>query len=927
VIALGEFHVQDELTFNESRRKVLRLAQDLGFDEIAATRAATAYSELCRLGVGQPSGVRTKLELRHGFGGLALVMGFAFSSRTRVPLLTGEFFRSFTAVPGAQWAFEGLLPLPDHNHRPSPEALEGMRRRLAHPSREELLRDLKNKNDALEQEINERKQAEAALRRSESRTMAVLEGAPDALLMVDAEGRITYLNPQTERTFGYSAEELQGRSIDMLVPSHVRPTHSEKVRSFFAAPSERDFGAVEDLHAETKDGRTISVDVKLNPIVTEQGTQVIVSVRDVTEQKKAQEAVKKLSLVVEQSPVAVVITDRTGAIEYVNPAFSAVTGYSQAEVAGHNPSLLKSGQTPQHVFADLWTTLLAGKPWRGVLVNRKKSGEIYWDDSTIVPISDARGEITHFAAVKEDITKRMRSEEEIKRQRSLLDALVNALPQIIFSKDTKGVYQIANNALCALIGRPTAEVLGRTAADLFPEETARGIREHDLETLTRKQLTSEVVWRTYPDGRKAIFDFVRVPIVDESGNATGLVGALTDITERMRMEEAVRESEVKYRELVENANSIILKLDMEGRVTFFNEFAQKFFGFTQEEILGKSIVGTIVPESESTGRDLAVFIRELVRNPGQYARNENENVTKGGDRVWVGWTNQALRDEDTGEDLGVLCVGSDVTAQKIAQMQRDEALELISGSIRYASRIQQAVLPPAEFLANSFREHFVLWQPRDVVGGDIYWSAAWGRGVVFVLGDCTGHGVPGAFMTLITTGALSKALRDVPPGDVAGLVSLTHHLVQTGLGQDTDGGTSDDGMELGVCYIPEDKSCLRFCGARFSLFLLAGGELAEHKGDRRGIGYRGIPLDFPFSTQDFAVVPGQRFFLTSDGLLDQIGGEKRRSFGKKRFMELLLELQAEPLGAHPERIMQSLSAFQGQEKRRDDVSVAGFSVL
>ena len=927
MIPLGEFLVEDEVTFNESRRKVLRLAQSLGFDEIGATRLAMAYSELCRLGVDRPGGVRTRLGLEEQPGGLALGVDFAYSADTGAPLVAAAFFRSFTAIPGAAWSYRGLLPLPDHCFRPDAELLESLRKRLAHPSREELLRDLKNKNAALEQEITERKQAEEALRRSESRTMAVLEGAPDALLMVDEQGRITYLNPQTERTFGYSSQELQGRSIDLLVPDAVRPSHAHKVQGFFAAPRQLDFGAVNDLHARTKDGRTINVDVKLNPIVTEQGTQVIVSVRDVTEQKKAQEAVKKLSLVVEQSPVSVVIADKDARIEYVNRAFCTVTGYTQEEVLGRNPSLLKSGKTPPQTFAEMWQAITSGQSWRGVLINRKKNGEEYWEDSTIVPIQSAGGEITHFAAVKEDITKRIQSEEEIKRQRTLLDTLVNSLPQLIYSKDTSGAYQIVNNALCEMLGLPVWEVVGKNASELFSPETAERINRADHMTFTEKHFTTEVDWRTYPDGRKAIFDIIRVPVLDEEGEATGLVGAFTDITERMRMEEAVRESEVKYRELVENANSIILKLDMDGRITFFNEFAQKFFGFTPEEILGQSIVGTIVPESESTGRDLAAFIHDLVKNPGQHARNENENVTKDGERVWVGWTNQALRDDATGQGLGVLCVGSDVTAQKIAQLQRDEALELISGSIRYASRIQHAVLPAPEFLAALFAEHFMLWQPRDVVGGDIFWSVPWGQGGLFVLGDCTGHGVPGAFMTLITTGALAKALRDVEPGDVAGLVSHTHQLVQTGLGQHVDTGGSDDGMELGVCYIPQDKGSLRFCGARFSLFLLDNGEAAEHKGDRRGIGYRGIPLDFPFTAQDFALAPGQRFFLTSDGLLDQIGGERRRSYGKKRFVELLVGLCDQPLAAHPERIMESLRAYQGQEKRRDDVSVAGFRVV
>jgi PAS domain S-box-containing protein len=131
----------------------------------------------------------------------------------------------------------------------------------------------------------------------------------------------------------------------------------------------------------------------------------------------------------------------------------------------------------------------------------------------------------------------------------------------------------------------------------------------------------------------------------------------------------LRESEKKYRELVENANSIILRRDPRGEVTFFNEFAQAFFGYSEEEIVGKNVVGTIVPEKESTGRDLATMVRDIGRDPEKYANNENENVRHNGDRVWVAWTNKAIRDR-YGQIVEILCVGNDITARK----QAEEAL-------------------------------------------------------------------------------------------------------------------------------------------------------------------------------------------------------------------------------------------------------------
>ena len=226
-------------------------------------------------------------------------------------------------------------------------------------------------------------------------------------------------------------------------------------------------------------------------------------------------------------------------------------------------------------------------------------------------------------------------------------------------------------------------------------------------------------------------------------------------------------------------------------------------------------------------------------------------------------------------------------------------------------------------------KHFTVWEPRDVVGGDIYWIRPWGAGVLLILADCTGHGVPGAFITLISSGALDRAMAEVAPGDPAALIALMNRYVKTVLSQELafaqeDG--SDDGLELGVCYIPPERDCLTFAGAHFHLFSVNGKGIAEIKGDRKGIGYRFVSLDATFANQTVPAGPGQRFYMTTDGLIDQIGGSPRRSFGKKRFTTLLSSLQDIPLEQHGKAIFEAIEMHRGDESRRDDISVIGFEL-
>ncbi|MBF0496360.1 MAG: SpoIIE family protein phosphatase, partial [Deltaproteobacteria bacterium] len=231
-----------------------------------------------------------------------------------------------------------------------------------------------------------------------------------------------------------------------------------------------------------------------------------------------------------------------------------------------------------------------------------------------------------------------------------------------------------------------------------------------------------------------------------------------------------------------------------------------------------------------------------------------------------------------------------------ANRELETAHRQILDSIRYAGRIQRAILPSESIAQRVFPQYMVIWEPRDVVGGDIYWCRPWGDGYLLILGDCTGHGVPGAFMTLIANGALDQAMQKAESGDPADLIGHMHRLMQTWLGQDTDLGDSDDGIEVGACYLQPGRDQIVFSGARFSLFYFdRGGEVVEVTGDKKGIGYRAVPHASTFTNKLIELASGRRFFLTTDGIIDQVGGEKRRGFGKKRFTKLITDLADVPL--------------------------------
>ena len=170
------------------------------------------------------------------------------------------------------------------------------------------------------------------------------------------------------------------------------------------------------------------------------------------------------------------------------------------------------------------------------------------------------------------------------------------------------------------------------------------------------------------------------PVCDADGRVVRVVVYSTDVTARKLVEAALREREARYRELVQNANSAILRWRRDGTIVFFNEFAQRFFGYDADEVMGKP-VSILVPEQESSGQDLTGLVEDIVAHPDRFVNNVNENLLKDGRRVWMAWTNQPILDEH-GDVAEVLAVGSDITALHALQEQERLLLHTIAHDLR-----------------------------------------------------------------------------------------------------------------------------------------------------------------------------------------------------------------------------------------------------
>lgn len=269
------------------------------------------------------------------------------------------------------------------------------------------------------------------------------------------------------------------------------------------------------------------------------------------------------------------------------------------------------------------------------------------------------------------------------------------------------------------------------------------------------------------------------------------------------------------------------------------------------------------------------------------------------------------------------------TQRDYLEEQRDEiaiANKEITASIVYAQRIQQAILPEKEFIASIFPEHFIFFKPRDIVSGDFYWFSKKGGLAFAIAADCTGHGVPGAFMSMLGVTFLNEIVNEkniIQPNEILNHLRqrIIHTLQQTGKADE-----AKDGMDMALCRINTRSLQMQYAGAYNPVYIVRNNQLTELKPDKIPVSIHQQHTNKPFTTQAFQLQAGDMVYLFSDGFPDQFGGPRGRKFLSKRLKQMLLKVSSLPASQQKEAIGQQLQQWQGDEFQVDDILLTGLKI-
>ena len=834
-----------------------------------------------------------------------------------------------------------------------------------------------------------------------------------------ADKNITWVNESFCRITGYTLKELIGERPKTILTGEASKIDVEKMLSNSKESEPVSFQNV----AYKKNGELMWLSVDSTPVLDEAGKliQYVEIYKDITEEKKKEEELEKLSLVASKTDNYVLITDKNDIVEWVNAGFENTFGYKLDEIKSRNiREYLKTEELNEDIIPRLRNKVyLSKEPFVGEINLNTKDGSIIWLSVNITPVLDEKGNIRHIITLGNDITNKKITEFQL-MDSSKKVALMHGIDEILIKekhsstiikkvlqliKDSNSKYDILSfiefdkskeNVEITLLNQDgkfdyigdVFDKSGFNSLALLSQKHCKienNLMESDLlsetdKLLLLKKVKSYVICPIfYSDNLYAAISICssQVDLFDE--NDVQLIKSIADSIAVVLMQKEKERNILKLNsrlnaitqineQILENNRIELNILEHFESVLGFIEIIRlniTLFDFKSKKIdfyyLGKNNV-----ELYSDKRiDLSEFnkIDVLKRNEVVLVENINdiENLSNS-DRLMLekgilsylmipltynkellGSINFSFSSADsiTNEMVDELKELSQGIAVSIHQNElkrelAEERKELqiknkdITDSIIYAKRLQEAKTPSLDTINEFFTNSYAINIPKDIVSGDFPWWTQKEDYLVFAVADCTGHGVPGAFMTMTAAYMLDRIVKDkhivMPAEIIKELHNEIVHFFRKMEDAEDNVTKIRDGLDISICTYSKRLNKIFFSGAKRPLVHISQEGMSIYKGNNISIGEIDNDREVKFDTEIIDITKGDKIYLYTDGIVDQFGGSDNRKFSTKRFVSMLEEINTESFKSEKRLILEEFIKWRGNNEQIDDIFVLGIEI-
>ncbi len=616
---------------------------------------------------------------------------------------------------------------------------------------------------------------------------------------------------------------------------------------------------------------------------------------------------------VEQSASAVLITDANGIIEYVNPKFMQLSGYSAGELIGQNPKILQTDHTTKKQYKELWQNLFEKGEWHGELCNKKKNGDIYWVYESISAVKNEAGEITNFLSLEEDITQRKQVENALKESEQRFRQIAEMTGEWLWEQDQKGYYIYSSGAVKTILGLSAEEVIGRHYNELLTAEDKSALQ---INATVNKPFYAICNHYRHKNGQLVITESTGFPVTNAEGKLIKWRGVDRDVTAQKHYEDALIDSERRTRLIIDSALNAIVIMDSYGIVKDWNHHAEKLFGWSKKEALNKRLEDLIIPQRfrKQHRQGLERFLRS---GEGSILNKliEQTAIRRDGSEFPVEISISPLRQGNAYIFSGFI---HDISTRKQTEQQIRQAqvnLAYAQSEMDIARRIQSSLFPAKEIKTEDF-EIVGFCLPANRVGGDYFdYFFSDNETLDIVMADVSGHSI-GPALFMVETRSAIRTQANWPGKPAKNLYVINNFLYQ-------DLDTSDYFITLSYLQYNIRSKELTFANAGHPPpLLIKQKEKQCHELDADGL-ILGVRKNVVFEEKTTKLNSGDLILLYTDGLT-----EAESPVGDFFGMQTVCEILHKYANNSPETIIdliiKQLKQFCQSDSFKDDVTLMIF---
>jgi PAS domain S-box-containing protein len=775
------------------------------------------------------------------------------------------------------------------------------------------------------------------------------------VLAADESGHIIFVSKSVRQILGYTEAEVLGEGWWKIRTDD----HEENERIRQQVQDTKSTVPIYTATVKAKNGTPRWI--QWSDTVLEGGIKVGIGI-DVTDRHEIEERYRHI---VESASDIIYTADHRGNFTYINEVATKITGYEAEGLIGrHFTQVVKPDWVDEvrAFYEKQFSRRTVSTYFEFPTIS--KTGAIIWLGQTVRILFDERrpGFVRGFQAIARDITEKKQYEEELEKLSLVASETING----VLICDPRGLIEWVNDGFTRITGYTIDEVKGKLPGDVLAgdrtdKSAISEVRQHSqmAEGFHKEFLVY------HKEGYEIWIAVSNTPIVDENGKVLKQIEIFNDISEKKRYEIQLN----KYSTRLETLNMAKQELLRSGTI---ESIAENVLGSLATRLSYVQRASLSIYDEHNGLVDFYYVIREgnkkldrqsftldsfrsypsLKRNhhfhvddltsEKELSESDRENLEAGirsylvtplfAQGQLMGSVNIGAKDPGaiSEEEIDMIREVADAMANALVQLRFREIIEQknadISASILYARRIQDAILPPEEMLREQVGDLFVLYKPKDILSGDFYWAEKKDKYTYLAVADSTGHGVPGALLSLMGQNLLNQAVHERDLVRPAAILDYLNAGIQHTLNQYKNAGELRDGMDISLCVFETDTLKMQFAGAINPMYIIRDGMLIQSKGNRFSIGSYFDNRMRPFTNQETELQPGDVVYIFTDGYPDQFGGDQDRKLSHRQFRELLLNIHKEEMRDQKRMLEEALETWMKAETQTDDICVIGMRI-